>query len=206
RQSLMKRALDQWKLATQLAPLERRVARMRDWRIARSKFSCWLLRVRMIYRAHWDIDSRTKRNAFTAWNERLKWEAVRARRDNRILAQAMYKWVIAQRASLIARIHNESVKRAMFGKLLTGYGKHFDLLHSQEVQVKIQRSTRLARSTLECWKLQMSLNTVRSQMAVELCTPKTQQDMLAAWRGRHEHVKKLEKWAKDANFYFLMVR
>src|SRR2546423_7560491 len=52
----------------------------------------------------------------------------------------------------------------------------------------------------------MSLNTVRSQMAVELCTPKTQQDMLAAWRGRHEHVKKLEKWAKDANFYFLMVR
>ena len=52
-QSLTKTALGQWRLATQLAPLEGRVTRMRDLRIARSSFSDWLLRTRMIFRADW---------------------------------------------------------------------------------------------------------------------------------------------------------
>jgi protein SFI1 len=205
-QSLTKRALVQWKLATQLAPLESRVARMRDWRVARSGFSVWLLKTRMVFRADWVNTLRTKQNAFTAWNERLRQDAVQARIDNRILAQAMYKWVIAQRAILMTRIRQEREKSATFTKLLAGFRKHRCLLQSQEAQVKNQRFARLAKSTLECWKLQMNLTTARSQMAIEFHTPKIQQDTLAAWCDRHEHVQKLEKWAKDAIFYFIMMK
>jgi protein SFI1 len=205
-QSLTKSALVLWKLATQLAPLEGRVARMRDWQTARSNFSVWLLRTRMIVRADWANTLRTKQNAFTAWNERLRRDVVQARIDNRILAQAMYKWVIAQRAILMTRIRQDREKRTAFSKLLGGYKKHRDLLQSQEAQVQNQRFARLTRSTLECWKLQMNVITARSQMALEFYTPKIQQDMLAAWRDQHEHVQKLEKWAKDANFYFIMLK
>jgi protein SFI1 len=206
RQSLMRRTLLQWKLATQLTPLEGQVARTRDWRIARSNFSGWLLRVRMIFRADWVNTLRTKQNAFTLWNERLRREVVQTRIDDRILAQAMYKWVIAQRAFLMIRIGRERMKRAMFGKLLAGSRKHTHMLHCQEVQVETRRFARLARSTLGCWKLQMNHNTARSQMAVEFHMPKIQQDILTTWRHQHEHVQKLEKWATDANFYFFMVK
>ena len=131
---------------------------------------------------------------------------MQARTDNRILAQAMYKWVIAQRAILMTRIRQERERRATFSKLLAGFRKHRDLLQTQEAQVQSQRSARLARSTLECWKLQMNLATERSQMAVEFYTPKIQQDMLTAWRDRHEQVQKLEKWTKDAGFYFTTMK
>lgn len=202
----MKRVLAQWKLAARLAPVEGQVARMRDWRIARSNFGVWLLKTRMVLRADWVNALQTKQNAFTAWNERLRRDAVQARIDNRILTQAVYKWVIAQRAILMTRIRQEREKRATFGKLLAGFRKRGDLLQSQEAQVRNQRFARLAKSTLECWKLQMNVTRARSQMAVEFYTPKILQDMLAGWHNQHEHVQKLEKWANDANFYFTMTK
>ena len=205
-QSLTKRVLLQWQLVTQLAPVEGRVARMRDWRIARTTFGVWLLRTRMGFRADWVSTFRMKQNAFTAWNERIRRDALQARIDNRILAQAMYKWVIAQRAILMVRIRREREKRTTLNSLLAGFRKHREKLRYEELQFQNQRFAQLARSTLECWKLQMNLTKERSQMAVEFYTPKIQQDVLAAWRKRHEHVQKLEKWAKDASFYFITMK
>ena len=201
-QSLTKRVLVQWRLVTQLAPVERRVTRMRHWRIARSNFGVWLLRARMVFSADWVNTLRTEQNAFSSWNERLRRDAVQARTDNRILAQAMYKWVVAQRAILMIRIRQEREKRSALIKLLTGFRKHREGLQTKEAQLKNQRFAVLARSTLECWKLQMNLTKERSQMAVEFYTPKVQQDMLTAWRERQAYVQKLENWATDASFYF----
>ena len=205
-QSLMKRVLVQWRLVTQLAPVEGRVTQMRDWRIARSNFGVWLLRTRMVFRADWVNILRTEQNAFSAWNERLRRDAVQARTDNRVLAQAMYKWVVAQRAILMIRIRQEREKRTALIKLLTGFRKHREGLQTKEAQFQNQRFAVLARSTLECWKLQMNLTKERSQVAVEFYTPKIQQDMLTAWRERHGHVQKHEKWATDASFYFITMK
>jgi len=118
----------------------------------------------------------------------------------------MYKWVIAQRAILMTRIREEREKLVTFRKLLAGFRKHRDQLQRQESEVKNLRFARLTGSTLECWKLQMNLTRARSQMATEFYTPKIQQDMLASWRNKHEHIQKLEKWSKDASFYFTTMR
>ena len=205
-QSLMTPSFNQWRLATQFAPMEGRVARIRDWRIARSNFGTWLLRTRMIFRADSVNNLRTKQNAFTAWNERLRREALQARINDRIIAQTMYKWVIAQRAILMTRIREEREKLVTFRKLLAGFRKHRDQLQRQESEVKHLRFARLTGSTLECWKLQMNLTRARSQMATEFYTPKIQQDMLASWRNKHGHIQKLEKWSEDASFYFTTMK
>jgi protein SFI1 len=205
-QNLTTPSFNQWRLATQLAPMERRVARMRDWRVARSNFSTWLLKTRMIFRADSVNNLRTKQNAFAAWNERLRREALQARINDRIIAQAMYKWVIAQRATLMTRIREEKEKLVAFRKLLAGFRKHRDQLQRQESEAKNLRFARLIGSTLECWKLQMNLARARSQMALEFYTPKVQQDMLELWRNKHAHIQKLEKWSKDASFYFVTVK
>jgi protein SFI1 len=205
-QSLTTPSFSQWRLATQFAPMEGRVARIRDWRIARSNFGTWLLKTRMIFRADLVNSLRTKQNAFTAWNERLRREALQARINDRIIGQVMYKWVIAQRAILMTRIREEREKLVVFRKLLAGFRKHRDQLQRQESEVKDLRLARVAGSTLECWKLQMNLTRARSQMAIEFYTPKIQQDMLASWRDKHEHVQKLEKWSKDASFYFTTMK
>jgi len=203
---LMMPSFNQWRLATQFAPMEGQVARIRDWRIARSNFGIWLLRTRMILRADSVNNLRTKQNAFTAWNERLRRETLQARINDRIIAQAIYKWVIAQRAILMTRIREEREKLVTFRKLLAGFRKHRDQLQRQESEVKNLRFARLTGSTLECWKLQMNLTRARSQMATEFYTPKIQQDMLASWRNKHEHIQKLEKWSKDASFYFTTMK
>ena len=43
-------------------------------------------------------------------------------------------------------------------------------------------------------------------MAIAFYMPKVQQDTLVTWRNRHTEVQKIEAWAKDARFYFVMMK
>ena len=199
---MLKRCVGLWQVETVFSPLEDRVSRMKDWRIGRSSFSTWLLRTRMTFRADAVNTLRTNRNAFTAWNDRLRQNFVQALTNDRLLGEALYKWVIAQREILMTRIRQDREKRSVFRRLIAGFREQWSRLQIQEARIQKTRDVRLSISTLECWKLQVTLESERGRMALEFYAPKVEQDMLANWQLRIEHVRKLEKWAKDANFYF----
>ena len=206
KQALLKRYASQWNIEAKLAPHEGRSRRMADWRIARSAFGIWLLRTRMIFRADAVCLQRERQNAFTAWNDRLREKAVQDGINDRLIVQALYKWVIAQRAALIARVREDRVKRTVFRRLIESFRAHQTRLTLAEGQVMRGIADRLTSSTLECWKLQMDLTGARNQMADDFYSPKVQYDALALWRDRHEHMQEMETWAKHASFYFLMTK
>lgn len=210
RQSLLRGSLARWAIETRFAPLEERVVRMKDWRIARSSFSVWLLKTRMVFAADAVTTKRTKQNAFTIWNDRLRQDWMQARISDRVLAQVMYRWVIAQRNILMTRVREEKEKRATLQRLLIGYRTQKRQLLIRERKVESLRVASMKVWTLRCWRLKMSLAREHQQMASEFYTPKIKQDMLTAWRERYvsiaKHLKKQEHRAYKANQFLVITK
>jgi protein SFI1 len=196
----------QWHVEARLKPIADKVSRMRDWRIARSKFGIWQLRIRMVFRADAVNRMRTLQNAYSTWNERLRSQALAARTDERIVAEALYKWVIAQRYVLMVRISEQHQKKnAMRSFLVAALARMKELVPKEEELIGV-RKQRLLGSTLCCWRERTVVIQTRSQIALDFYNPKLKQDTIEAIRLKIRSKQKLEMWAKDARFYFLMTR
>jgi len=198
--------LIQWHAVAKLKPVAEKVSRMRDWRIASSKFSIWQLRTRMVFRADAVNRMRTLQNAFTAWNERLRSQALAARINERIVAEALYKWVIAQRFVLMARISKQHQKRDAIQSFVVGIRGRWKELVFKEEKLINARKQHLFVSTFGCWRERTIVIQARSQMALDFYNPKLKQDTIEAICLKIKAKQKLEKWAQDARFYFLMTR
>jgi protein SFI1 len=203
---LLSDPLGQWHAEAKLKVVAQEVMRMRDWRIARSKFSIWQLRTRMVFRADAVNRMRTLQNAYTAWNEQLRSQTLAARINERLVAEALYKWVIAERFIMMLRISRQHQKRIVLQSFLSKARTRRELLCSNEAQLTAARKQQLLGSTLSCWRDQTIANQTRSQMALEFYNPKLKQDTVEAIRLKINAQKRLEKWAQDARFYFLMTR
>lgn len=206
RSRLLLPPLVEWHAETKLGPVADKVLRIRDWRIARSNFSIWQLRTRMVFRADAVSRMRTLQNAYTAWNEKLRSQALATRMNERIVAEALYKMVIAQRARLMNRVSEQHRKRSAMQSFLVGIrGKGRELL-SKEHQLVDARKLQLLGSTFSCWRDRTIVIQARSRIALDFYNPKLKQDIIESIRLKLKAKQKLEKWAKDARFYFLMTR
>ena len=170
-ESLSKKFFGFWKTASQLSPLERRVGRMQDWRVARSTFGMWLLRTRIASRADVVNLQRIKQNALTAWNDRLRGNAVVMRINNRLVAQVLYKWVIAQRSMLFTRICEETRKRQSLRRLLGNFRARRDRLSMLEKEFSNARDVKVSAAILQSCKVALTVRKARSQMAMEFYRP-----------------------------------
>lgn len=206
RQSLLRTCVHKWRLETQLAPIANRVGRMVDWRVARSTSSVWMLRTRMGKRAGAVNDLRIKRNVWTTWNDRLRIQTLTSRIDERLVVQAVYKLVLAERSVLMRRLLERRIKRITFHRLLETYRTQTKRSIAVEQQLASRRSRGLLGSSFECWILQLHLQRQREIAALDFHAPKIKQDSLESWRGRFHHVQKIETWAEDAEFYFIVKR
>jgi protein SFI1 len=203
---LLRPYLTRWHVAARLTPIEDRVSRMRDWRIARSNFSIWQIRVRMVFRADAVNTMRTLQNAFSAWNEQLRVQALASRINERIVAESVYGWVIAQRCVLMSRISEQYRKRRVLEAFLAGIKEKWNELSSREDQLVKARQLHLLGSTLGGWQHRKASVQANWQIALNFYIPKLRQDTLEAVRLKVKGQQKLEAWAKDARFYFLMTR
>jgi protein SFI1 len=203
---LVSKPLSQWHAEAKLKAVAEIVTRKRDWRIARSKFSMWQLRTRMVFRADAVNRMRTLQNAYTAWNEQLRSQALAARINERLVAQAVYKWVIAERFIMMLRVSRQHQKRMVLQFFLNKARTKWKLLCSNEAQLTAARKQQLLGLTLSCWRDQTTVIQTRSQMALEFYNPKLKQDTMEAIRLKINAQKRLEKWAQDARFYFLMTK
>ena len=198
--------LTHWHAEARLSPVANMVLRMRDWRIARSQFSIWQLRTRMVFRADAVNRMRTLQNAYSAWNELLRSQILAARVNERVVAEALYKWVIAQRYALMIRITQRRQKRNALQSFLTGTREKREILLSKEAQVVDARKQHLMELTLSCWKNRMTVVRAYARIALDFYDPKLKQDTIEAIRLKLLAKQKLETWAKNARFYFLMTR
>lgn len=203
---LAEKCFSEWRIRTHLEPIATRVSASVDARILRSSIKTWTLQARMSRHAR-EVDRlRIMRNAWTAWNDNLRCLALSSRIDERVVLQALYKWVLMARFRLMRRIHEQRVKREMLAKLTLNSRGIYTRLLRQEEDFRAHRSRELLRSKLYDWREKFATQRRREHVALVFYAPRLEQETLDVWRNRMRHVSQLESWAEDARFYLLMTR
>ncbi|KAJ5917375.1 Sfi1 spindle body [Penicillium verhagenii] len=199
-------AFGEWKIQSRLAPAASRITDMVDTRVLRNALSKWISRARMMERAQELDQQRIQRNAWTSWNDTLRCLALRARIDERLKMEIMYKWIVMERFQLMRRIHEQRIKREVFTRFVTNTRDTYTRLLFNAEAHEENRTEDLARSKLALWRERLVIQREREYTAFEFYAPRLAQESLMAWRSKHEQNKKMEGWANDARFYFLMKR
>ena len=196
-------ALQSWRLRGQYAPLVRQVSNIVDWRVAGVTFAIFVNRYRYQKQAEYVNRLRILRAAWSHWNDRLRWQTLAHRTDDRYLLEALYKWVVAERYHLSHRLYERKLKQRF--------------LHTLEYQCSIVHARReRSRNIIEeegrkrCllmfvghWRLRLGSFRQAEQTAFEFYSPKAAQDALKLWSQSSRQLQKLDVWAKDANFFFV---
>ncbi|KAJ5901872.1 Sfi1 spindle body [Penicillium taxi] len=196
----------EWRTQMRLAPAASHVTHRVETRLLRNTFSMWILKARMTRKAQ-EIDQlRIKRNAWTSWNDTLRCLALRARIDERLKMEIMYKWILAERFQLMRRIREQRIKQEVFTRFVTNTRSTYTrLLFHAEIH-EDQRAEDLMRSKFSVWRDQLLLQRERDDTAFEFYAPRLAQESLTAWRAKYQKVQQMEGWARNAQFYFLMKR
>ncbi|KAJ6032081.1 RAVE complex protein Rav1 C-terminal [Penicillium herquei] len=203
---VLRETFDEWKVQSRLAPAASQVTDMVNTRVLRNALSKWVSKARMFDQAQEKDRLRVQRNAWTSWNDTLRCLALQARIDERLKMEVMYKWILMERFQLMRRIHEQRIKREVFTRFVTNTRDTYTrLLFNAEVHDE-HRDADLARAKLALWRDRLHLQREREYTAFEFYAPRLAQESLTAWRSKHEKIQKMEGWAKDAHFYFLMKR
>lgn len=200
---LVGKLLPEWQHRLRLAPVARQVSIMADWRIARSAFSACLVRFRAVGHSAQVDRSRLLRNAWTAWNDHLRWQTLAHRIDDRVVLQTLYRWVLAERAILFSRLLIQRSQTRVLSNFLGRWTTLKPKLEEQEGIVRQSRNSRLLRSVCSHWRQQLASLREQEQLAFEFHAPKVAQNVLRVWTARSGHVQQLQRWAVDASFYLL---
>ena len=200
---LVGKLLPEWQHRLRLAPVARQVSIKVDWRIARSAFSACLVRFRAFGQSIQVDRARLLRNAWTEWNDRLRWQTLAHRIDDRVLLQTLYKWVLAERGIVLGRQLTQRSQTRVLAKFLGRWTTLKPRLDEAERIVRESRSRQLVRLVCGHWRRQLALLREKEQLAFEFHAPKAVQDVLRVWTARTDHARQLQRWATDANFYLL---
>ncbi|KAI9677277.1 MAG: hypothetical protein M1829_002619 [Trizodia sp. TS-e1964] len=192
-----------WHFTMRLRAPNIHVSNMVDWRVARQTFSTWIAHTRAVRTAREFDRLRLLHNAWAIWNERLRILTLANRIDERVVLQALYRWVLAERLKLLRRFFDRRLKRKMIRKVIL-YKKHSkDMQLDTEQRAHQFRTRQILKTSVRRWRLQIQLANQREQLAMELYAPKALKISLCKWLLEFEHIQKLNHWANEANFYFL---
>ncbi|MCJ1466980.1 hypothetical protein MMC07_005602 [Pseudocyphellaria aurata] len=197
------RSLREWQLGRQHAPLVQRVSNMVDWRVAGTTFATFVTRYRVERHAQAVNRLRTIRNAWTHWNDRLRQQTLAQKIGDRLVLEALYKWVIAERTVLLQRVNGQRLKRRMLLKFASRIC-NIKAQRNQKFQVFMRgRDQKGLCSAMATWRRQLDLHRQDERTALEFYSPRIAQEALKVWNTRSAQVQKLKGWAENATFYFM---
>ena len=196
-------SLNDWRLMRQHAPLAQQVSNMVDWRVAGNTFATFVARFRAERRAEHVNRLRILRNMWTQWNDRLRWQALSQKIDDRFLLEALYKWVIAERARLLQRLVAQRVKQrtlsTISNRLFADRAKRFESLQT----FYHSRDQHLLRSTMMRWRNRLEHHREEERAALSFYHPRIARESVQVWNSKHLHLQMLGRWANDSEYYFL---
>ena len=205
-QKIYARQLSTWRSKTYHVPLARQVSNMVDWRVAGTTFAVFVSRYRVEGQAEEINRLRLLRNAWTQWNDRLRWRALAHQIDDRVVIEALYKWVLAERFVLLRRLYQERLKQRHLSKLMT---VSYNVQAQRNGSVRAfesERTRRSLHSILIHWRQRSSSYGQDEEVAFQFHAPRIAQENLRKWASKLTHSRKLNGWAKDAEYYFVATR
>ena len=204
--TLASRLLAIWKLRRQYAPLVRQVSNMVDWRVADTVFTSFINRYRVECHAEAVNRLRIMRNAWTQWNDRLRWQTLAQQISDRLVLESLYKWVVAERSALLCRLHAQRLKK----KMLLSIVKRLSDVRAQRSYtyqtVLHDRNRRSLRLAVAMWRCRLDQHQRSERIAFEFYAPRITQEALNVWSTRSNHIRQVKGWAKNARVYFLATK
>lgn len=200
------RALQALKINRVYAPIIRQVSNMVDWRVAGATFTSFVMRYRFERQAEAVSRLRILRNTWTQWNDRLRWQTVAHRVDDRYCLETLYRWVIAERFLLLQRLSHERLKQRFLYELRDECTSRRSHRERSCQFVKNSRRKASLRYFLVRWHMNLTCHRHTERIAFEFHAPKITQDALQSWTRSLAQTRKLHGWAKDAHFYFVTRR
>lgn len=205
-QRVVARSFTSYKFTFKHSPLERQVSNMRDWRIAGSTFAVFVARFRMEQQARRVSDLRIMRNAWTNWNDRLRWQMLAHDIDDRVVLQALYKWVLLERSVLLQRLSEQRIVQRHLWKLVSCCRERTAELERISDLVRKSQNRRKATSVVGRWRSRLAALRQEEQVAFEFHAPGIAHDTISLWVARASHWRKQCRKAEDTDYYFLGTR
>ncbi|KAL8670976.1 MAG: hypothetical protein Q9168_004507 [Polycauliona sp. 1 TL-2023] len=192
--------------ATKFTPLVRQVSNMADWRIAGSTFALLVNKLRSEQQAKKVNQLRILKSCWTAWNDRLRWQTLEARIDDRVRVQALYKWVLAERCVLLQRLCEQRSMHSSLQRLMHQCRARLTTQRAVCDDFKRRRQDCTSRLIINRWRRTIDSFRHNAHMALEFEAPRIAQDTMFVWTEKMDHVRKINEWAVDASYYFRTVR
>ena len=192
-----------WRRNQQYAAPQRQISNMVDWRVAGATFAIFATRFQCEQQAAAINRLRIVRNAWTAWNDRLRWHTIAHRIDDRYCLEALYRWVIAARCLLLQRLREERLKQHGLRKLHSVYASNISLRARSAQIIEDTRRRRHMRSCLATWHARLDSLRNDEWMALEFSSPKILQNAVHLWMQRARDIAQTGSWINDAQFYLV---
>lgn len=200
------RLLGGWRLKTHHAPLARQISNMVDWRVAGTTFAIFVSWYRVERQAEEINRLRLMRNTWTQWNDRLRWQTLARQIDDRVVVKALYKWVLAERYNLLCRLYNERLMLRHLSKLMNVSYKIQAERNNSLGAFGNERDRRCLHSNIAHWLQRLAAHRQDKEVALQFHAPRIVQENLHRWTLKSTHLRKLNGWAGDAEFYFVATR
>lgn len=189
-----------------LSPLLTRMVRVVDARVAKDALRVWITRLRLVVQAEKVHKLRVMRNTWSAWNDRLRCQALSRTIDDRIVMQALYKWVLAQRLKLFQRVRDERLKSKVYRTWHNTMNNVCASLGMAKYLAQQSRDRRSRRTVLEKWSTESQARTALIARAETMLDSKQLNFTFTAWTARLSRLQQIDTWANDARFFVLASR
>ncbi|KAI4271165.1 MAG: hypothetical protein LQ337_006200 [Flavoplaca oasis] len=206
RQKIIRRSMLAYKRTIKFTPLVKQVSNMADWRVAGSTFAFLVNRVRTAQQAKQVDQLRVLKDSWTAWNDRLRWQTLEARVDDRVLVQTLYTWVLAERCVLLQRLREQRLSHLNLRRLVDRYRTRVsaERVICEDFEKKRQACT--SRIIINRWHRAVDSFRHNAHMALEFEAPRILQETILAWTKKLNYIRRIDEEAADASYYFRTVR
>lgn len=205
-QKILRRTVLLWQLQLRQMPLVRQLTRMVNRRLVQSTYSAIVTRCQLTQQAERANRQRVMRNMWKQWNDRLRVQSIARQIDDRLMLQALYKWVMKERFLLLRRLHDERSKRASLRILANHLHRSTDWHHVKLMRILNDRNKKTLQAVFQHWRHQHQVQGQREQLAFDFHTPPIARTTLLSWSTRCLQCQGLYAWSKDATFYFRATR
>ncbi|KAL9030372.1 MAG: hypothetical protein Q9196_001503 [Gyalolechia fulgens] len=188
------------------APLVRQVSNMADWRVAGSTFAIFVNKFRSEQLASKVNHRRIMRNAWTGWNDHLRWQTLESQIDDRVLIQALYRWVLAGRCLLLRRLCEQRLRRMALRRLTSHYQTRATTKQAAIDNFEIERQIRAAKFAIHRWHHLLNVYHQDARIAFEFEAPRIAQQAMSAIAARVAYTRQLDEKAVYAEYYFCVVK
>lgn len=188
------------------APLHEQCLQLVDTRIVRIALARWIKQTRAILQARRVDDLRISRNAWTTWNDGLRCRTLSRSINDRIVLQALYKWVLAERLALCERVQLERLVSSIFGRWRTKGNRLAAALGKARHLAKLAQDRRTKASIIVRWTSVATVAGQEEERAQHFRDRNLSSRALRSWISIHRHNVKIDKWAQDARFYIVATK